>query len=103
MYVWYLEGKCWGQRWDNSDSGIRIGIGIDPFSSWMESELNQLLGIEDIVLSWNRNRNLTAVSGIGIGIEGAGICYYVQVEFCLEKYVPPALYGRPNVNPIRAM
>ncbi len=32
------------------------------------------IGVEDIVLSWirNRNWNLTAVSGIGIGIEGAG-------------------------------
>ncbi len=52
-----------------------------------ESELNRLLiGIDDIILNWNRNWNLTTVSGIGIGIgiEGAGIV--------------PSLTGRHNFD-----
>ncbi len=82
------------QRWHNSNSEIVIGIGIDPFSSLMESEWEskrpftfQLksemestlpgirieptwlrIGIGDIILCWNRNWNLTTVSRIGIGI-----------------------------------
>ena len=50
--------SIWIFKW-NLDSGI----GIDPHG----------IGIEDIILCWNRNWNLTTVSGIGIGIgiEGA--------------------------------
>ncbi len=50
-------------------------IGIDPHG----------IGIEDIILCWNPNRNLTTVSGIGIGIKGAGI-------------VPPLVPNMPIMN-----
>ena len=53
------------RRWDNSDSGIWIGIGINTYSSLMESEseLNRLLIFQ---LDSESKLELT-LSGIGIG------------------------------------